>query len=318
MAYDISELDGGNPWTESTHISTLPVFKNPVVYYDGSPILGGLTEAQVISRAEEIASLMGLAINSLNTKPTTENLLRKRDELFGNGTHDLDAVPMMAVALCGGVRIEVNPNNEVRIFFETGAPLPDGYTFTGYDTTKQQAKDATQYLLEQYAPIVDMETPALDLFGDYTYFAQRNFDCRAYENSGSLTDRILGYNFNSVRFAPNDDGTLYIIDRYIADLSQKLGDYPIITVQEARELLLQKHYVTTVPEELPAEEYIASVELIYRTSRHDEVFMPYYRFWVELPTMQLDNGLKNFGAFYVPAVESIYLTDFSLWDGRFN
>ena len=36
--------------------------------------------------------------------------------------------------------------------------------------------------------------------------------------------------------------------------------------------------------------------------------MPYYRFYVELPDMKMDNGLKNFGAFYVPAVKAEYIT----------
>jgi len=209
-------------------------------------------------------------------------------------------------------------NGQVRIFFENGVQLPNEYSFTYYDTSEQQANDVMQYLLEQYKPVVAMESPALDLFGDYDIDAQRSFDYDAYENSGSLTERILGYNFNRVSFAPNDDGVLWIIDRYSTDLSQKIGDYPIITAQEARELLLQKHYITTVPEELPDEEYIASVELIYRTGRHDEVFMPYYRFLVEMPTMQRDNGLKTFGAFYVPAVEEQYLSNMPLWGGSFN
>jgi len=111
---------------------------------------------------------------------------------------------------------------------------------------------------------------------------------------------------------------LWIIDLYNADLSQKIEDYPIIFVLEAQSELLKNHYITTVPEEFPGVEYIAGVELIYRTSRYDEVFMPYYRFLVELPSMQRDNGLKTFGAYYVPAVESQYISNMPLWDGSFN
>jgi len=102
------------------------------------------------------------------------------------------------------------------------------------------------------------------------------------------------------------------------DLSQIIGDYPIITAEEARTLLLEKHYITTVPEELPEEEYIAHVELVYRTSSRDTIFMPYYKFLVEMPTMQRENGLKTFGVFYVPAVNSEFLENMPLWDGSFN
>jgi hypothetical protein len=46
--------------------------------------------------------------------------------------------------------------------------------------------------------------------------------------------------------------------------------------------------------------------------------MPYYRFLVELPEMAQENGLKNFGAYYVPAVETEYITGLPLWNGSFN
>lgn len=45
--------------------------------------------------------------------------------------------------------------------------------------------------------------------------------------------------------------------------------------------------------------------------------MPYYCFYVELPEEERD-GLKTYGAYYVPAVEKEYLTNMPLWDGSFN
>ena len=321
MAYDISELQNGNPWSASDTIKTLPVFQNPASYDSAGRAIKGLSADEMIQKAKDTASVMGLTVDSIRIRPTEEELQREQEKIRsvpGNEDYEPNATPHEAVAQCGDRTIKVEANGQVRIFFENGVQLPDEYRFTYYDTGEQQAKEVMQHLLEKYAPIVDMRSPALDLFGDYDIDAQRSFEYDAYENSGSLTERILGYNFNWVSFAPNDDGMLWIIDRYSADLSQKIGDYPIITAQEARELLLQKHYITTVPEELPDEEYIAGVELIYRAGRHDEVFMPYYRFLVEMPTMQRDNGLKTFGAFYVPAVEEQYLSNMPLWDGSFN
>ena len=69
---------------------------------------------------------------------------------------------------------------------------------------------------------------------------------------------------------------------------------------------------------MPGEKYIAGVGLEYRTSRLDSVFMPYYRFLVEMPAMKEENGLKTFGVYYVPAVKSEYLENMEVWDGRFN
>lgn len=315
LAYDISELNNGNPWSENSDIKTLPVFQNPAIE---------LSADEMIQKTKEVALSLGLTIDSIYTNPTEEDLQKWREkeaalekfllDRYGtapseNENFEPDSTPYEAVAICGDVTIKAEWYGLVRIFFENGVSLPDGYVFKNYGETDQQAKDAMQYLLEQYASVVAMESPALALFGDYTYYAQRTFSFKAYESSGSLTDRILGYNFNLVSFAPNDEGKLYIIDRDIYDLSQVIGEYPIISAEKARELLLQKQYITTVPEELPGAEYIASVELIYRTQRYNEVFMPYYRFLVELPSMSKDNGLKDFGAYYVPAVEGKYLTN---------
>jgi len=66
-----------------------------------------------------------------------------------------------------------------------------------------------------------------------------------------------------------------------------------------------------VPYDVTDEKNIASVELVYRTDCTNAVFMPYYRFLVEAPPTQRekDTGLKDFGAYYVPAVDERYLTN---------
>ena len=94
----------------------------------------------------------------------------------------------------------------------------------------------------------------------------------------------------------------------------------------AQELLLRGDYITTVPKEyleddIVKKEFIAKVELVYRTASYDEVYMPYYRFYVELTERKAPNvaeGLKSFGAFYVPAVCGEYLVNFPVWEGQFN
>ena len=46
--------------------------------------------------------------------------------------------------------------------------------------------------------------------------------------------------------------------------------------------------------------------------------MPYYRFYVELPEETQNNGLNTYGAYYVPAVESRYISNMPTWEGSFN
>ena len=321
LAYDINELANGNPWIDDVSIKTLPVFQNPTSYDNAGQAISGLSADAMIQKVKDTAALLDLAVDSVYTNPTQENLQREKEKvqaLPGEENYEPDATPTEAVAVCGDVTIKVQANGAVRIFFEPGVKLPEEYSFTYYDTTEAQAVDVMQYLLGRYKTVVGMTTPSLALFGDYTYEGQQGFDFVAYENNVNPTEQILGYNFNLVKFSPNEEGELWIIDLYTADLSQKIEDYPIIFALEAQGELLQNRYITTVPEEFPGEEYIARVELIYRASRYDEIFMPYYRFLVELPSMDRDNGLKTFGAYYVPAVESQYISNMPLWDGSFN
>lgn len=97
-----------------------------------------------------------------------------------------------------------------------------------------------------------------------------------------------------------------------------VGEYPIITAEEAKEFLRKGNYITTAPYEMPGEEFIGKVELVYRAGERERYYMPYYRFYVELPEAAMDDGLKAYGAYYVPAVESAYLSDMPVWDGSFN
>lgn len=73
-----------------------------------------------------------------------------------------------------------------------------------------------------------------------------------------------------------------------------------------------------MPHGLPGAEYVEDVELLYLLGRREQYFMPYYRFLVELPQEARENGLKSYGAYYVPAVEEEYLTGLPVWDGSFN
>lgn len=96
-----------------------------------------------------------------------------------------------------------------------------------------------------------------------------------------------------------------------------MGEYPIISADEARDYLEQGAYVTSVDRRLTGEETVARVELVYRTGVTEDYFMPYYRFFVELPREER-GGRKTYGAYYVPAIEHCYLSEMTLWDGKFN
>ena len=74
---------------------------------------------------------------------------------------------------------------------------------------------------------------------------------------------------------------------------------------------------------MPGEKYIAKTELVYRSGLRAETILPYYRFYIELQDtdgwkMTQDNGLKTYGAYYVPAIRDEYISNLSAYHGEFN
>lgn len=314
-AYKVEELKDGNPWTTACNLTSMPVFKNTVALNgDGTRQQSHLTGDEMIKKAKGIANKMSLKIKKVYTEPTKDEIEAQEKK---TGVKP-DTTPTIAVAICDDIRIEVGCYGNTDIWYKPSISITSKYSFTRSETNDSQAKEVLSYLTKKYSKIIDMKSPALSIYGDYSFDGMRNLSYKAYEGDGDILSKILGYNFNTVSFFPDDDGKLSLIRREKTDLSKIIGNYPIITAAEARNLLIEKHYITTVPEDLPDQKYIADESLVYRNSVYDKVLMPYYRFLVEMPTNQLKNGLKSYGVFYVPAVKGEYLTNMPLWNGEFN
>lgn len=315
MAYDISELTNGNPWNENVSLDKLPVYKNQVLRDGAGVPLTGLDVSEMTEKITETANKLGITIGEISTIPTEQEIeaTKKKDP-----SAVMPEKPYEAQASGDGITIKVDVVGVITVFFDTPLALPQKYSFTDYDMSYKQATDVVSYLIDKYIGLLQMNKPVLDILGEYNIYAQRSFSCSVYEAKGDISERIVNYAFNRASFYPDDNGYLSIIRRFNTDLSEKVGDYPIITPDKARELLLNGKYVTSVPLKISSEEYIAKVELVYRNSPFEQYFMPYYRFYVELPEYQRDNGLKSYGVYYVPAVEGQYINNMPTYDGRFN
>ena len=319
MAYDISELIDQNPWSEDAELTVLPVFKNPLSY-DQDYIVSGADFEAMRAFLREVARRLGMDPAGLEI---TDNALSAEHqamvlEKMGGDVPEGYFDPTAVIAEENGIKIEVDVSMTAEITFSSGGiRLPDGYDFTHY-ASYEDILAVAGYLQETYNDLLGMERPMADVCGgDYNIYHQQKYGIGFYDGAGSLTDRILDYHFKNVTFACNDEGELFLIRIFNHDLSGKIGDYPIISADEAETLLLEGKYITTAPYEMPGQEYIAKVELVYRTGKYEECYMPYYRFYVELPEMERE-GLKDFGTYYVPAVEEAYITNMPVWDGSFN
>lgn len=333
MAYDISEIVSDNPWSLSTSISTLPVYKNPLSYDKYSQVIGSDIEKMkelLLSVADRLGidadrSMITDDAPDENTKAAIIEKFAKAGSSVPKGYFNPSTVTLEK----NGIRIEVYQELTATITFNPEIELPEEYTFTHYSTYDQKA-EAAEYLKAKYKDLIGMDNAQTNIYGgDYSVFSGEDIEVYGkdhaqsyyiefYEGTGDIVSDIVNYNFNMVAFYPNDEGKLFIARVFQPDLSLLAGDYPIITADEAKKLLNEGHYLTSVPEKMPGLEYVAKVELIYRSYGTEEYFIPYYRFYVELPDMERENGLKTYGAYYVPAVEEKHITNMPIWDGSFN
>lgn len=308
LAYDISELENGNPWNEKMVFEALPVFKNNSfnevgIAYPGigeetmlkklNSITGGEHGEIEYSRVGDFSSGSGIP----------DDFVNRIEADFGNHTIEIQSTGTIVVTYNG---------------FD-GEELPEDISFTYTETSEGDAYRAISYICQNYCDFLDKGNTTFVTSGDYTFDGEFSRNYRIYDFSGDEISDMLNFAFNEIQLAPNDEGKLMLI-RVNDKLScaEKIGDYPIISTEEAKDMLLDGGYITTAPYEMPGKKYIAKAELVYRSGTGENIWMPYYRFLVELPEMEQENGLKNFGAYYVPAVKAEFITGLPLWNGSFN
>lgn len=322
MAFDISELVNANPWSEDVVVTTLPVYKNKLTYNEQMIVSGGdfdkMREWLLV-----VADRLGLDTRTLTitddvpdetTRRQVTEKLKSADGTVSDGYFN----PTRLMIETDGLEIEVNQAMTAKILFDPAVALPDEYHFT-YDSSYEDMSQVAEYLQTKYKDLIGIDNPQINICGgDYNIYAQQGYYIEFFDASGDNTEQIINYNFNRVAFYCDDNGKLFLARIYQPNLSQKVGDYPIITLEKARELLSNGHYITTVPYEMADMEYVKKVELVYRTSEYEACYMPYYRFYVELPEQENDKNLKTYGAYYVPAVSGEYISNMPMWDGECN
>lgn len=323
MAYDISELVNGNPWSEDADITELPVFRNRLEFGEYRRVIN----ADITSMTElllEVAKRLGMDTENL---PVTDNTPSKDEQeaiLLRNGGYVPEGYfdPTRVMIEDENYKVTVDYSMSADIDFKTPVSLPDDISFM-HHSSYEEMSEAAEYLKNEYAWLISMDDIRTDIHGgDYDIDRNQGYHIYFYEGGDSVEEDIISYNFAETAFYCNSDGELDLVRIYAYDLSEKVGDYPIISPAEAKELLMSGNYITNAPSEFPGEDSIAKVELVYRNGMYDEYYMPYYRFYIEIPEgilyMGEDDGLKNYGAYYVPAVQSEYISDMPLWDGSFN
>lgn len=307
LAYSVDELADGNPWSAESCPIYLPVYENGA--YDPAGYPTGL-DREALKKQLQTLQDRGILAEVEDIEPLTDT---------PDGEERLYALRAVgegftAVLLCDGT---------VDIVYSDGLGLPEDFVFGG-DCTQAQAEACLDRLTGACAEALGFKDPRAALFGDRDFSGRRLFRFGIYDAGEHAEQAILNFSFRQVQFLPGEDGRLASvrINDWLA-AAKKLGDYPVIDPERAEQLLRDGHYVTSVPHGLDGTEALAKVELIYRFGPGERTLLPYYRFLVELTGVEgLDpqhtDGLRLFGAYYVPAVEPSFLENLPTYDGRFN
>ncbi|MBR6772567.1 MAG: hypothetical protein IKM29_04135 [Clostridia bacterium] len=329
---DISDIDNENPWNEDCDLYTLPVFKNALTHercYD----FYHATNTDFDRMREllfEVASDLGISPEEItitdDSQADIEKLLNSA-KFTGVPESELDeyiakrTTPTVFFGKTEGVEITVFNDLKVRITFDPAIPLPEKYNFKMYAPYEDIAS-ASKYIEREYSELIDCADPKADISGDtYDIWLNFSYTLSFFESKGSLTDRIINYNFYQTKFYGNEEGDLWLVWLYRPDLSNKIGDYPIISADEALELLFNGNYVSNCLYDITGTETVVKTTLVYRYNTYDEYIIPFYCFYVEVPpdvAWYEENGLKTFGMYYVPAIESSYIANMPRWDGGFS
>lgn len=297
---DISELKNTSPSQIGSLPDTLPVFRNAA---GGYPLQAATEEykAKMLTLCRSVAGRLGW-----DAEKTAEVWEERSDGL---------APTTVTATGADGVKIEVDQFMTVTISYpDRNRPFSENVLPTYDDAHKLAEK-----LLAEYRDLMNFANPQICITGGYYNIdGEQSYDIAFVETGGTQTEELLEFFFRGAEFFCNEDGEPWLIHLRCTDLSDKVGDYPIITAQQAQAQLVAGHYITSCGWEMPGEAYIRKVELVYRTGEYDEYFMPYYRFYVELLEEAPVEGCMHLAAYYVPAVAEEYLAPLSTWDGRFN
>lgn len=309
-AKNMGEFDDGNPWSEELELTSLPVFKNlsfkghadvPRRYYN---------EEQMLEMAENAAEALGLTIDSHMFYYDVSGYTDVLPYMLAAGCDgEAYGVELVDITVYGEGKIEIEFGDSIPSVDETFAKIPIDYKFAN-DTDKEEGEKTVSYLAERFENLLQFKAPVTSAPIDC--YSSRRYT--VFDESDDAVESILNYSLSYAEFtpAPYRRELETITLRNVLSVSEYMGDYPVISVSEAKERLLAgEYYSRDVKGETIAEEDIKKVDLLYLYD-NQEYIRPFYRFYVKQPRPNwVDKDLEEYGMLFVPAVrqDMLFATD---------
>ena len=282
------DIVNGNPWDETVSISSLPVFRNQLSYNE-QHMVSGYSLDDMKEKFYDIADRLNLPSGSFQIQ--------------------IDRTPYSAViqAETDDYQIAVYENMDAKIILNAPPALPESLRFLSLHSYEENMAVA-EYLLSTYADLIDMQDPQIAVSGGYCRSdGTKQYWISFFDKGKTIKESMLNYNFHTIDFYVID-GQLKHITFHHSSFSSEVGDYPIISVDEAEKLLRNGNYIAFFPPQLIKENFsIVKCDLIYRMEVIDTYFVPYYCFYIELDQEAHAAGATSYGLCYVPAISSEYI-----------
>ncbi len=360
LYHDISENKQINMLELAGVPSHLPVFENP--YYlrrDNHPYQNkGATEAELQAIVEDIAKKYGIVLSEIHFFPESENAARSGYPLNEKGT---DYVKTEAFARGNTFDIHLKVGVSYTLYFKEPFALPEGSYLNltsssaydpygdnqaglphSYEVQKENIRVALDALLKEYADLLPKNYLIVDGLDDYNIYGNR-YAYAPYlliPQGKTRSEQIVSASFNTISFCSGINIGLWDFYGYEADTlpmdschginfsyedtSRVFGDYPVISPEEAEELLFAgKAFPQYTPESVLLEKLekgkLVRLDLSYRRFEGVPYFIPYYVFTLEedFPANNnpdTDSNLKLYTPLFVPAIDPDYLI---LVDGEY-
>lgn len=294
---EIAKVGISNPWKLEMGIRKMPVFKNGA--YSGCPLPAGMTEEEMRLKLQEISEDFGIPVDKARAYVNSGGVLPQGTVTQVNAQGEKG-------------KIEVLADGTVNIQFTDGYQIPEQFRFDDPELTEEQLREAMEHVAEQFKDELSFSDPHVMMVDSDTGDSKARNYFYVYDVGGNNKNDILNYYFRRVYFRINGNGKVSAMEiRDYLTCAEKLGDYPLITEEEAgKRLEVGQSYCYAMIRH-SGEDILSDVEkaeLVYFYSPGMEILMPYYLFYVHVEDECLGE-VKHYTLYYVPAVDSQYFTE---------
>lgn len=295
LAYTAEDILPESPWQTSWSLSSLPVYKNSLVSTDGTGIPAQVDEAAMQKRILEKFKLWGLSeadVSLQADRNAGDNTLQR---LYFN-TSD--------------VAMEVDAQLNVSATLAQPISFPKGIKGIQPDSSYSELLEAAQYLLDNHKELLDLTEPQIAICGGgYSAmgFPAYSLTFRRSGKQQTPAEQLLAAAYGTVTVTGNEKGEAVRFAWKHEQTGEYLGEYPIISLKTAQELLRSAKYLTLVSDDSEPElSECNNAELLYLDTPFADYSLPYYRFLIRLSSSasETDSALHPYGIFYVCAVKS--------------